>query len=162
MQKELEQLAKDIIENNQYMTIASVGSDGNPWASAVCYAYDPEYTFYWVSQPSSKHQTNFQNHSQISFTIFDSHQDWGEGMGVQGEAIVQKVKLTEISNVFSIFFERDYPYGKTNVLSAYGNGLKALLNGKIYHFYKAMPTKVWVPDPNADGDARIEVDLNIQ
>ena len=160
MQKGLEELAKDIIKKSQYMTIASVDARGVPWASAVCYACDTNYNFYWVSLPSSKHQANITHNSKIAFTIFDSHQDWGEGIGVQGEATVEKVKLSEIAHAQKTFFNRDYPFGKSNVISAYGEGLKSLLKGKIYLFYKAIPTKIWVPDPEADVDARVEVTLN--
>ena len=110
--QDLAQLAKDIISTNQYMTIASVDSKGVPWASALCYAYDSNYNFYWVSLPSSKHQSNISNNSEVSFAIFDSHQDWGEGDGIQGNATVEKVALSEIVHAQTTFFTRDYPYGK--------------------------------------------------
>src|SRR3989344_4335794 len=116
------------------------------------------YTFYRVSVPQSKHQQNIKQRQNVSITIFDSHQLWGEGVGVQMEASVEQVSLTEFPKVTKLYFSREYPYG--NASGAFGEGLKNLLKGKIYHFYKATPIKVWVPDPNADVDARIEVNLN--
>jgi hypothetical protein len=77
---------------------------------------------------------------------------------VQLEAEVEQVGITKMPAVAELYFTRDYPYG--NALGAFGQGLKDLLKGKIYHFYKATPTKVWVPDPDAVVDARIEVSLN--
>jgi hypothetical protein len=67
------------------------------------------------------------------------------------------VNLTNIPHVMKTYFDRDYPYGSAS--GAFGKGLKDLLAGKIYKFYKATPSKVWVPDPDADVDARVEVSL---
>jgi len=157
MNEELATMAKNIINNNQYMTIASVDKQGNAWASPVAYVFDKEFNFYWVSVPGSKHQENITNNPSVSIAIFDSHQLWGEGVGVQIEANVVQVSLKDIPQVTTLYFTREYPYG--NALGAFGKGLKELLKGKIYHFYKATPTKVWVPDPKAEVDARIEVIL---
>lgn len=140
------------------MTIASVDTGGNAWASPVAYVFDKEFNFYWVSVPGSKHQQNIANNSSVSIAIFDSHQLWGEGVGVQMEATVEQVTLKDIPQVTTLYFTREYPYG--NALGAFGKGLKELLKGKVYHFYKAVPKTVWVPDPTAEVDARIEVELN--
>lgn len=158
MSIELADLAKNIINQNQYMTIASVDKQGSAWASPVAYVFDKAFNLYWVSVPESKHQQNIANNPNISITIFDSHQLWGEGVGVQMGATVEQVSLKDIPQVTTLYFTREYPYG--NALGAFGKGLQDLLKGKIYHFYKATPNKVWVPDPNAEVDARIEVKLN--
>jgi uncharacterized protein YhbP (UPF0306 family) len=158
MVSDLNQLAKNIIQNCQYMTIASSDSDGKPWASPVAYVYDKDFNFYWVSVPDCQHQRNIKVNPNVVISIFDSHQLWGEGEGVQLEAEVEQVGITKMPAVAELYFTRDYPYG--NALGAFGQGLKDLLKGKIYHFYKATPTKVWVPDPDAVVDARIEVSLN--
>lgn len=157
MTNDYSNLAKKIFSNNQYMTIATSDEAGNAWASPVAYVFDDNYNFYWVSVPESKHQRNIKHNPKISIAIFDSHQLWGEGVGVQMEATVEQVSLMELPKVTKLYFSREYPYGSAS--GAFGEGLKDLLKGKIYHFYKAIPTKVWVPDPNADVDTRIEVDL---
>lgn len=157
MQDNLTKLAKDIIEQNQYMTIASTDSSGNAWASPVAYTFDDKYNFYWVSVPESTHQQNIKRNPNIVLAIFDSHQLWGEGVGVQIEANVAEVSLIEIPHAMDKYFTRKYPYG--SALGSFGEGLKGLLKGKIYRFYKATPTQVWVPDPDAEVDARKEVFL---
>ncbi len=135
MQQKLTQLAKTIIETNQYMTLATCDNLGNAWASPVAYVFDDKYNFYWVSVPESKHQHNIKHNSQITFAIFDSHQLWGEGVGVQIEAKVEEVKLLELPRVVELYFSRKYPFG--NASGAFGKGLRELLKGRIYRFYKA-------------------------
>ena len=139
------------------MTIASTDAKGAPWASTVAYAFDSKFRFYWVSVPESKHQQNIKHNSSIAFTIFDSHQQWGEGIGVQIEATVEQVSLLETPLAMETYFLRNYPYG--NVIGSFGDALKKLLNGKVYNFYRATPNKVWFPDPDAEVDARVEVFL---
>lgn len=155
---ELKKLAKEIIEQNQYMTIASVDEFGYPWASPVAYVYDKKYNLYWVSVPESKHQKNIENNSKISLSIFDSHQRWGEGTGIQIEAFVTKVPSKDLLSVSKLYFTRNYPYKSSK--RAFGEGLRKLLKRNIYSFYSATPTRIWVPDPEADIDSRIEVVLN--
>ena len=52
---DLNKLAKEIIEQNQYVTLATSDNAGNPWVSPVVYAYDKDCNFYFVSIPNSKH-----------------------------------------------------------------------------------------------------------
>ncbi len=139
------------------MTIASSDETGEAWASPVAYVYDDSYNLYWVSVPKSKHQRNINYNPKVSLAIFDSHQLWGEGVGVQIEATVEQVSFMELPKVTKLYFRREYPYG--NASGAFGDGLKELLKGKVYHFYKATPTKVWIPDPKSDIDSRLAIDL---
>lgn len=158
MQSDYASIVKDIIAKNQYLTLATVDAKGNPWASPVAYIYDEDFKFYWASMHSSRHQININHSPRIAFAVFDSTQKWGEGIGIQVEATVNQISLGELPKVTAMYFSRKYPYGEaTGPLVL---GLKKLLQGSIYHFYKATPTKVWMPDPNAEVDTRIEVDLN--
>ena len=53
---ELEGLALSIIDDNQFMTLATADTDGAPWASPVWYAQHHR-DFYWVSSPGAQHAT---------------------------------------------------------------------------------------------------------
>lgn len=156
-QEDYKKSATKIIQENQYMTLATSDSAGNSWASPVAYTYDSDFNFYWVSLPSSSHQKNIEVNPNISFSIFDSHQNWGEGIGLQIEAKVEKVPLSDLPKVSKLYFSRKYPYG--DVIGSFGKGLKELLKGKVYHFYKAAPIKIWTADLDAEVDARVEVKL---
>lgn len=72
MTKNLNKLAKEIIENNQYITISSVGGGGKAWISPVVYAYDRAFNFYFFSMPTSRHCLNIKENKNIACAIFDS------------------------------------------------------------------------------------------
>lgn len=149
--------AIEIIENNQYMTIASTDKNNNSWVSPVAYTFDSDFNFFWVSVPSSKHQQNIEHNPSIVFSIFDSHQAWGEGVGLQIEAEVTSVPIKDMPKVIKLYFNRKYPYGGT--LGAFGKGLRNLLKKRVYRFYKATPTTFWYPDFDAEVDSRMKIDL---
>lgn len=54
----LNQIAREIIKNNQYVTIASLDKDDSPWISPVAYTFDKQYNLYFLSMPNSRHSQN--------------------------------------------------------------------------------------------------------
>jgi uncharacterized protein YhbP (UPF0306 family) len=81
-QAEFNKIAKDIIKNNIYLSLAtSVGKD--VWIAPLFYCADDEYNFYYISQMESVHTKHALKNPNVAFAIFDSHLPEGEGNGVQ-------------------------------------------------------------------------------
>lgn len=158
MIKDLSHLARKIIENNQYMSLATVDKDNAPWISPVAYAYDDAWNFYFVTIPSSKHGLNFKINHHVVAAIFDSTQNLGEGVGLQIEGIVEDVGTQHIPTALSIMYNRKYPFG--SMASTFAIGLKKLLQKKLYHCYRFVPTTIWMNDPNSNIDERVQVYLD--
>lgn len=112
MQNDYANMVKSIITKNQYLTLATVDTKGNPWASPVAYVYDEDFTFYWTSMHNSYHQLNIKHNPKVAFAIFDSTQKWGGGIGIQVEATVGQVSFGELPRVTAMYFSRKYPYGE--------------------------------------------------
>lgn len=157
MIRNLNQLAKEIIQKNEYLALATVDKNEESWISTLCYTFDKSYNFYFASIPSSKHCVNFSKNKKVSFAIYDSTQKWGCGIGLQIEGVVEKVGLSEFPKTSLIYFSRKYPYG--NVVGAFAASFKKLLDNKIYSFYKITPTRFWMNNPNAERDERVEINL---
>ncbi len=151
----LNHLARDIVTQNEYLTLATIDENGKPWTCILAYAFDESYTFYFVSLPTANHSQHIKNNPSVSFTIFDSHQDFGKGTGLQGIGVVVEITQEEFQQVQTVYFSRQYPYG--NIHNEFMDGLKKLLDSREYRFYKLTPTKVWINDPSADTDRRVEV-----
>lgn len=81
--------AKEIIEGNIYMVLATVTPDGLPWVSPVFFVYDHEYNFYWVSYTEAKHSHNVNKLPKVAISIFDSQALEGAGDGVYVQADVR-------------------------------------------------------------------------
>jgi nitroimidazol reductase NimA-like FMN-containing flavoprotein (pyridoxamine 5'-phosphate oxidase superfamily) len=64
--------ARRIINANVYLTLATAGADGRPWASPVWFAHEDYARFLWVSKPEARHSRNLAERPQTAFVIFDS------------------------------------------------------------------------------------------
>jgi hypothetical protein len=80
-QAELGVIARPIIDENLYMTLATADESGLPWASPVYYASEEYRAFYWVSAPEATHSRNVAVRRQASIVIFDSHTPINAGTG---------------------------------------------------------------------------------
>lgn len=156
----LNKLARKIIEKNQYITIASSDKSGNPWISPVVYCFDENWNMYFVSMPTSKHCSNIKINKKIACAVFDSRQMWGQGVGLQFEAVSEVLNLRESIKVSKIYALRKYPFGGINTKIATDFIKSMVLKGKKYKIYKIIPTSIWMNDPNSRLDVRVKINLN--
>jgi uncharacterized protein YhbP (UPF0306 family) len=150
-------IAKKIIADNQYLTLATAEADGQPWVSVMVYAPDTKNNLYFMSLPSSRHGGSIQKDSRIAVAIFDSHQMFGEGVGLQIEGRVRTVPLARSGPVFKYYFGRRWPYGSWKSVKSFKRFFKLYK----YRFYKIVPTKVWMNDPRQKKDLRVRIRLEL-
>lgn len=78
----LERIARAVIEDNKYMTLATADDAGRPWASPVYYTPEGHDLFYWVSSPDAVHSRNLAQRPELSIVIFDSQAQIGAAEAV--------------------------------------------------------------------------------
>jgi len=148
----LKQTARQILEDNQYMTLATVNPDGRAWVSPVVYAPDSNINLYFLSLPESRHSRNIADRPLVSAAVFDSGQACGAGVGLQIEGQVRPVPAEYSLRALKWYFGRKWPYPGDNLAV---KGFKKFVKGKIYRFYKFVPTSVWMNDPRKEKDERV-------
>jgi uncharacterized protein YhbP (UPF0306 family) len=153
-------LARKIAEKNQYLSLATVDSNNNPWISPVCYTLDESGNFYFVSLPGSHHSVNIKNNKNVAFSIFDSHQKWGLGIGLQIEGNIKLLSIKESMPICKLYIKRKYPYPNIDLRIAQKFIKKLFKTKKIYRFYKLTSKTVWMNNPYSELDERIEVKLD--
>ena len=129
--------AKEIIEGNIYMTIATASKNGHPWISPVFFAYDRNYTLYWVSNKDSLHSRLIRKNPKVAIVIFDSRVPEGEGDGVYFEAKAEELaSKNEIIHAMEVMGKRvtkdEFRIKKIGKVTGKG----------VWRIYKATPTKV--------------------
>ncbi len=149
----LKQTARNILTDNQYMTLGTVNPDGKPWVSPVVYFYDKKWNLYFMSLPGSRHCQNILENNILAVAIFDSHQDLGQGVGLQIEAEARVAPISETVKVLKYSILRKWPYGLASTIKDTRRFMK-LYN---YRFYKITPTKIWLNDPRKKTDERVRV-----
>lgn len=77
-----EAIARAMIDDNLYMTLATADPSGRPWASPVYYAVAGYREFFWVSEPEATHSRNLASRPELAIVIFDSTVPINTGRGV--------------------------------------------------------------------------------
>lgn len=146
-QSELDKIAREIIKNNIYLSLAT--SDGiTPWVAPLFYAVDVIYNFYFISQLDSLHSKHILKNPTVAFAIFDSHQPEGSGNGVQGSGkayLLDESKLPEAMKWYKTTFIEMKP--------------ESFTGDAPYRFFKLVPKHFYILDPEAKVDKRVEVNI---
>lgn len=146
--------ARTILDKINYITLATVGSDSQPWNSPVYCAYDTNYTIYWGSHVESQHSQNIRANGKAFIVVYDSTVEpgLGEGVYIQAECI-ELTNPDEIAKAHKLIQDkRPSPYWK----------LEEVQVNTPVRLYKAIPQQIWM---NADGqkngqyiDVRVEAE----
>lgn len=140
------EVARKIIKDNIYMTIATADENGTPWATPLFYAIDGSYSFYFISQLASLHSENILKDPSVSFAIFDSHQKEGSGNGVQGSGKVYLLNESEIPEAMKWY--------KTTFIEM---KMESFIGDAPYRFFKLITEHFYIQDTEAKVDRRVEV-----
>jgi predicted pyridoxine 5'-phosphate oxidase superfamily flavin-nucleotide-binding protein len=137
--------AREIIDANRYMTIATADAHGNPWASPVWFAHADYREFLWVSRPSAQHSRNLAERPEVAIAVFDSSVVPGEAVAVYLSGLASEA-VAEIG-----------VYSEQSV----AQGLPAWTLGDVvapspHRLYRAVISDAWVL---AGGDEREAVQL---
>jgi nitroimidazol reductase NimA-like FMN-containing flavoprotein (pyridoxamine 5'-phosphate oxidase superfamily) len=109
--RELAGLARQIIDANRYMTLATADGDGRPWASPVWYAHQGYTDFLWVSRPEARHSRNLASRPELAMVIFDSTVPEGGAQAVYVEALAEELVGAERERGIAIVSRRSQAAG---------------------------------------------------
>jgi nitroimidazol reductase NimA-like FMN-containing flavoprotein (pyridoxamine 5'-phosphate oxidase superfamily) len=150
-EREPSEVAREIVDDVTYMTIATADADGRPWASPVWFAQDGYREFIWISRPDARHSENIAARPEVSIVIFDSRVPIDTGQGVYIEATAEQLTAdAEIERAMATFSERSVAqgggeYGAADVGSA-----------APFRVYRATVERAYL----GINDRRAEVDLS--
>ncbi|MFL5871831.1 MAG: pyridoxamine 5'-phosphate oxidase family protein [Solirubrobacterales bacterium] len=106
------EVARAIIDEIAYMTIATADADGTPWASPVWFAHAGYSEFVWISRPDARHSRNIAARAGVGIVIFDSRTPIDTGRGVYLEATAEQVTDdAEVDRLMAAFSNRSVAQG---------------------------------------------------
>ena len=117
--EELREIARSVIDANQFMTLATADADGAAWASPVWYAPREYREFFWVSSPEATHSRNIAVRPGLAIVIFDSHATGGWNAVYLSATAEQLEDVDEGIEVFSRRSEEKGfgPWGRDRVVA---------------------------------------------
>jgi hypothetical protein len=104
-------VAREIIDTNRYMTLATADGDGRPWAAPVWYAHQGYTDLLWVSRPGARHSRNLAVRPELAIVIFDSTVPEGSGQAVYVEALAEEVDEAGREEGIAIVSRRSEAHG---------------------------------------------------
>ena len=99
-------LAREIIDGNRYLVLATADETGQPWASPVWYAHAGYREFLWVSDPDARHSRNIAARPQVSIVIFDSSVQPSAARAVYISATAEVANGSEANRSIEIYSRR--------------------------------------------------------
>ena len=97
------EVARRLVEQNSYLTLATADADGRPWASPVWFASPSDGVFLWVSAPDSRHSRNIAARPDIAIVIFDSTVPVGGAEALYADAVAEEVAEAEVADAVAAY-----------------------------------------------------------
>ncbi len=150
---QLVEKAKKEISDRIYLTLATTKNSDSPWNTPLYTAFDPQYTFFWLSDKLSQHAKNIRNNKHAFAVIYDSNAPLFSGFGVYIEGNAFQLEDTDaITSGIKLITDRA---GAPTIPSEFFQGT---YRSRIFKF---VPRHFWVNSVvNVDGiylDSRIEI-----
>jgi nitroimidazol reductase NimA-like FMN-containing flavoprotein (pyridoxamine 5'-phosphate oxidase superfamily) len=104
-------LARALVAENSYLTIATAGADGIPWATPVWFAARDVDLFVWASKPGARHSRNIGENRRVSLVIFDSSKAPGEGSALYVSADAELADDATFDEALAVYNARSVERG---------------------------------------------------
>jgi nitroimidazol reductase NimA-like FMN-containing flavoprotein (pyridoxamine 5'-phosphate oxidase superfamily) len=140
--------AREIIDANRYLTLASADGEGEPWASPVWFAHSEYREFFWISRPEARHSRNVAARAEVAIVIFDSTVPEGEAAPVYCEARAEEVPESDRAQAIEICTLRAEAIGDSTFTA------EDVVAPAGLRLYRATATRLYLL---GDGDRRVAV-----
>lgn len=145
--------ARQIIEDNRYMVLATADRNSVPWASPVFFVHDNRYNFYFLSAIDSRHSENIISNPSVSMAIFDSTTPVGMTNGVQISGKANLVEGNVLKDVIDMYCNRLFPNSEIPSESRYR--IEDYSQPSEFRFFKIGIVEAYVTGE----ERRVKVDL---
>lgn len=153
-------LAKQIIKQNKFLSLATSDRNGNVWSTPLSYSVDSECNFYFTTTLDSKHIENIRKNPYVSFSIFDSTKRVSDIDGLQIRGVVGELEREKLPEVVKSYYLQVFPDIEERNLweSPYENF--TLDEYPVYRFFQIVPIEVCKRDTdNIDVDRTVTIDI---
>ena len=152
------ELARDIIKNNKFLSLATVSNSGEIWNTPLSYVTDNDYNFYFVTAIDSKHIEHITENPYVAFTIFDSNKRVSDIDGLQIKGIVGELEKERLPEIVKMYYEHVFPDSEEREEWEAAPSEFTKNEYPIYRFFQIMPTEIYKRDTvNTDVDRRVEI-----
>jgi len=99
-------IAREVLDANLYMTLATADASGRPWATPVFFTADGPTRFYWISSPDARHSRNIEERPEVGIVVFDSRVAIGTAEAVYLTGTAAQVGEDELAACAELYGSR--------------------------------------------------------
>ena len=154
------EMAKEIIKNNKFLSLATRNNKGEVWATPLSYSTDADYNFYFTTAVDSIHIDHIRENPHIAFSIFDSTCRVSDIDGLQIKGIVGEVEKERLPNIVQEYYQQVFP--DPNERAEWESEWKHFTKDvfPVYRFFQIMPLEIYKRDTDNDEvDRRVQIDI---
>lgn len=129
-----------LLKRTAYLTLGTVGPDGQPWTSPVYFAADGLDAFYWTSSPDSRHSRNLAARPEVSLVVFDSTVAPYHGRALYAAGTARELPADEVGVGLGIYLGPPRRGGT-------GLAEEDVTGEAPWRLYRATASDVWVLCP---------------
>lgn len=133
-------IARRVLDENPYLTLATADASGRPWATPVWFADRDGREFVWVSRHARRHSRNIAERPEVALTVFDSTTPVGSAVAVYADALASVVEDDELGDALAVFAAASEAAGLP-VWDA-----ERVTGAAPHRLYRAVTNDVWVLD----------------
>jgi len=141
--------AREVVDAERYVVLATVSSEGVPWSCPVWFAHDDLDAFYWLSRPGRTHSVNVAHQPRVGMVAFDSRQPTGVGLAVYASADAAVVPDGDLDDALAVVSARSLAHGG-------GAWDRARISSTPLELFVARPVELWL-NPGLGTDERQRV-----
>jgi len=150
--KRLIDLARTIIDSNQYMVLGTADRAGHPWVSPVWFASEDYKHFHWVSSSEARHSANVAARPEVAIAIFDSTVPVGGAQAVYMSGLAEELTGAKLERGIEIFAR----LSEADVGRRWG--LDDVRPPSLFRLYRAAVSEHYVLIPGRDPELGTGVD----
>ncbi len=98
-----------ILSEAEAMTLATIGSSGDPRATPVYFAFDDQLNLIFLSDRHSLHSRNLDRDARAAVAIYPQIEDWRALRGVQMQGSARQVEPGERRRAQALY-QRRFPF----------------------------------------------------
>jgi uncharacterized protein YhbP (UPF0306 family) len=154
------EMAKDIIKNNRFLSLATRNIKGDVWATPLSYSVDKDYNFYFTTAIDSIHIDHIRENPYVAFSIFNSTRRVSDIDGLQIKGIVGEVERDKLPQIVKEYYLQVFPDAdeRAEWESPWENFTKD--DFPVYRFFQIVPLEIYKRDTDNDEvDRRVQIDI---
>src|SRR5690348_8425857 len=92
-----------LLESNNYLTLGTADSHGQPWTTPLYFAGAGLRQYYWISETGARHSRNLAECAQVSVVVFDSTLAPYHGRALYAVATARELSRDDLDTGLAVY-----------------------------------------------------------